>query len=88
MLGIDRRVVQNFDWVFFGIAALLILAGLINLASATFDGSPDFLSESVRRQLFALAVGGGVLLVIEEPESAENSHVRSPKNRWWKRCGA
>lgn len=64
MLGIDRRVVQNFDWVFFGIAALLILAGLVNLASATFDGSPEFLSESVRRQLFALAVGGGVLLVI------------------------
>lgn len=64
MLRIDRRVVQNFDWVFFGMAALLILAGLINLASATIDGSQEFLSESFHRQLFALAVGGGILLLI------------------------
>ena len=64
MLQIDRRVVQNFDWVFFGIALLLILAGLVNLSSATVDGSESFLSASVRRQLFALAVGGGIMLLI------------------------
>ena len=64
MLQIDRRVVQNFDWVFFGIVLLLILAGLVNLSSATVDGSESFLSASVRRQLFALAVGGGIMLLI------------------------
>lgn len=64
MLQIDRRVVQNFDWVFFGIVLLLVLAGLVNLSSATMDGSDGLLSASMRRQLFALALGGGVLLLI------------------------
>ena len=62
MLRIDRRSIQNFDWVFLGIVGVLILCGLVNLVSATNAGVEGGLSESVRRQLMAL--GGGALLAV------------------------
>ena len=62
MLRIDRRSVQNFDWVFFGIVAVLIVFGLVNLVSATHAGASEGLSEGVRRQLMAL--GGGAFLLV------------------------
>lgn len=63
MLRIDRRSIQNFDWSFLGIVAVLILCGLVNLASATHAGVEEGLSEGVRRQLMALG-GGAFLLVV------------------------
>jgi rod shape determining protein RodA len=59
MLGIDRRLVQNFAWAWFGLVALLVAMGIGNLASATHGGGSDELN----RQLLSLAVGGGLLLV-------------------------
>ena len=64
MLGIDRRVVQNFDWVFFGLVSALLAFGIINLMSATHGGAVDGLSDAVRRQLSALILGGGVVAAI------------------------
>ncbi len=64
MLRIDRRSIQNFDWVFLGIVGVLILCGLVNLVSATHAGVEEGLSESVRRQLMALGGGAVVLFVI------------------------
>ncbi len=58
MLGIDRRLVQNFSWTWFGLLALLVAMGLGNLASATHGAD----SEEVRRQLLSLALGGSLLL--------------------------
>jgi rod shape determining protein RodA len=59
---IDRRSVQNFDWVLVSLVSLLLAAGLANLYSATYtDGS---LSPELRRQLLVLGVGIGVLLVV------------------------
>jgi rod shape determining protein RodA len=63
LLRIDRRSIQNFDWVFLGIVGVLILCGLVNLVSATHAGVEEGLSDGVRRQLMALA-GGGFLLVV------------------------
>jgi rod shape determining protein RodA len=63
LLSIDRRSIQNFDWIFLGIVVVLILCGLINLVSATHTGVESGLSEGVRRQLMALG-GGAVLLVV------------------------
>ena len=34
MSQLDRRSVQNFDWVFFLLIAILLTFGLINLMSA------------------------------------------------------
>jgi rod shape determining protein RodA len=63
LLSIDRRSIQNFDWIFLGIVVVLILCGLVNLVSATHAGVESGLSEGVRRQLMALA-GGAFLLVV------------------------
>jgi rod shape determining protein RodA len=61
LLRIDRRLLQNFDWTLFGLAAVLVAMGMVNLASATHTG--DGLSDEVRRQLLSLAVGSAFLLV-------------------------
>ena len=61
MLGIDRRVIQNFDWALLGIIVLLASMGLVNLYSATHVAGE--MSDEVRRQLLALALGGTGALV-------------------------
>ena len=63
MLRIDRRSVQNFDWVFLGLVALLLACGIGNLMSATAAGAEDVLPDAVRRQLISLSIGGVILLV-------------------------
>lgn len=57
MFGIDRRLVQNFDWMLLGLIVVLATLGIVNLFSATTAvGEP--LADEVRRQLIALGVGG------------------------------
>ena len=58
MLRIDRRSIQNFDWTLLGLITLLAAAGLVNLYSAT--GSPDGLSDEMRRQLVSFGLGAAV----------------------------
>jgi len=55
MLGIDRRLVQNFDWMLLAVVMLLASMGIVNLISATAGG--EGLSETVRRQLLSVGVG-------------------------------
>jgi len=63
MLGIDRRSIQNFDWVLFGLAALLVGCGIVNLISASHAADGTLLTATVRRQLMALGLGGIVIAV-------------------------
>ena len=56
MASIDRRAFQNFDWVLFGLIALLVAMGMANLYSATQAGASDGLPSEFRRQLVALGV--------------------------------
>ena len=56
MLEIDRRSIQNFDWLLLGLVALLVGLGLVNLLSATIAGVGAGVSETFRRQLFSLGV--------------------------------
>jgi rod shape determining protein RodA len=58
--GIDRRLLQNFDWLLFGLIAAIVGVGIVNLISATHNG--DALSEEARRQLFSLGVGAVAML--------------------------
>lgn len=55
MFGIDRRLVQNFDWVLLGLVLLLAAMGIVNLISATAGG--EGLSNVVERQLLSLGLG-------------------------------
>lgn len=57
MLGIDRRSVQNFDWVLAGVIGVLLLMGFANLVSATHASAVDGFAPEVRRQLMALGIG-------------------------------
>ena len=68
MLGIDRRVVQNFDWVFLGIVAMLLVCAIVNLMSAT--GSHDGISDVLRRQLAVMAGASGSRCRCTRPPSA------------------
>ena len=61
MRGIDRRLVQNFDGVLFGLVAALVVVGLVNLASSSHSDSG--MSDAVRRQLISLGIGVAVMAV-------------------------
>jgi rod shape determining protein RodA len=61
LFGIDRRLLQNFDWVLLALLVALLTMGIVNLNSATHAISG--LAEDVRRQFLAIAVGGFAFLV-------------------------
>ena len=56
MLSIDRRSLQNFDWLLLLLILLLVGIGLVNLFSATLAGTEGGLPSEFRRQLVALAL--------------------------------
>ncbi len=56
MLRIDRRSIQNFDWMLLGLVVVLVVFGLVNLLSATHAGVGTGTSEIFRRQLLTLGV--------------------------------
>ncbi len=56
MLRIDRRSIQNFDWVLLGLVVLLLGLGLVNLLSATHAAGEAGTNEIFRRQLLTLGV--------------------------------
>ncbi len=61
-MAIDRRLVQNFDWMLFGLTASILAIGIVNLISATHGG--DGLSSEARRQLISLGLGSLVAVVV------------------------
>ncbi|MEE8146785.1 MAG: rod shape-determining protein RodA [Longimicrobiales bacterium] len=62
MLGIDRRTIQNFDWMLLALVAGLVGIGLVNLVSATSGG--EAISDEVRRQLVSLGFGTAALVIV------------------------
>ena len=60
MLGIDRRLVQNFDWTLFCLVFSLVAIGLVNLISSTHSAAG--MSDEVRRQLISLGIGCAALV--------------------------
>lgn len=63
MATVDRRLLQNFDWVLLTLAGSLVLLGLGNLVSATHGAAAGELSPEVSRQLLAVGLGTLGLLV-------------------------
>ena len=56
MPALDRRLIQNFDWVLLSLVTLLLFMGFVNLVSAT-SSADGGISDSVRRQLMAAGLG-------------------------------
>jgi rod shape determining protein RodA len=61
LFGIDRRLVQNFDWALLGLIAVLLTMGVVNLHSATHVATG--LAEEVQRQIFAIGIGAIAFVV-------------------------
>ena len=58
MIGFDRRLVENFDWLLFCLTLSLLCVGLFGIYSATYEGEQE-MSPWVVRQLIWVAVGFG-----------------------------
>ncbi len=56
LLSIDRRSLQNFDWLLLSLMLLLVGIGLVNLFSATQAGTEGALPAEFRRRLAALGL--------------------------------
>jgi len=63
VLHLDRRSVQNFDWVLVGLVLALLTFGIVNLMSATAAGVEGGMSDIVRRQMLAIGLGFVVVAV-------------------------
>jgi rod shape determining protein RodA len=66
LFGIDRRLVQNFDWMLLGLVFVLLAMGIVNLISATYGA--EGLSQEVGRQLVSLGIGvvaAGVVAAVD-----------------------
>jgi rod shape determining protein RodA len=64
MPPIDRRVLQNFDWMLVTLVVFLLGVGFVNLYSSTYAGAGGGFSEEMRRQLLSLGLGLAVLVVV------------------------
>jgi len=64
LLGVDRRLLQNFAWSLFALVGVLLAAGIVNLisATATYGGGTIGISDEVRRQLVSMGIGGCLML--------------------------
>ena len=62
MLRIDRRSIQNFDWVLLVLVSILVMMGLMNLLSATHAGVEAGTNDIFRRQVFAAGVATAAML--------------------------
>ncbi len=68
MPAIDRRSIQNFDWLLLALVGAVLTMGFANLYSASLPGTTTGLPSEFRRQLLALGVGtiaGLVALVVD-----------------------
>ncbi len=64
MVILDRRSIQNFDWVLVGLVVILASMGIINLMSASAAGVEGGMSDIVRRQMASMVGGLLVMMVV------------------------
>ena len=57
MQGIDRRLIQNFEWPLFTMAVLVAGIGIVNLISASPEQTASGLPDTALRQLVWLGIG-------------------------------
>lgn len=59
---IDRRLIQNFDWLLLLLAFAIMTVGLVTLYSAIFSGG-EVHSDVLKRQLYWLGIGAIVMIL-------------------------
>ncbi len=62
MPGIDRRLIQNFEWPIFLMGLALALIGIVNLISASPERGGGLIPDTAWRQLVWMGMGLGLLL--------------------------
>ncbi len=77
MPGIDRRLIQNFDWPLFSMAVGLACIGVVNLISAAPE-SASAIPETAWRQLAWLGVSLGALLFTLLPDYRSLERIAVP----------
>ncbi|MBM4335770.1 MAG: rod shape-determining protein RodA [Deltaproteobacteria bacterium] len=68
MQGIDRRLIQNFEWPLFTMALLVAGIGIVNLVSASPDQTASGLPGTALRQLAWLGIGVVLMLATLVPD--------------------
>jgi rod shape determining protein RodA len=66
--GIDRRLIQNFDWTLLGLGLALAVVGVVNLVSAAPDDPGELIPPTAWRQLMWLGVGSLALIATLVPD--------------------
>lgn len=68
MPGIDRRLIQNFEWPLFTMAVMVAGIGIVNLVSASPEQSATGLPDTAWRQLIWLGIGILMMLATLVPD--------------------
>jgi rod shape determining protein RodA len=66
--GIDRRLIQNFEWPIFVMGLLIAGIGIVNLVSAAPGGVEAGMPATATRQLMWLGVGFAGMLAVMAPD--------------------
>jgi len=66
--GIDRRLIQNFDWTLLALGLALAAVGVVNLVSAAPDDPGELIPPTAWRQLMWLGVGSLGLIATLVPD--------------------
>jgi len=76
--GIDRRVIQNFDWTLLFLALGLAFVGVINLISAAPEGGEGLLPRAAWRQFLWLGLASLALVITLVPDYRRLERVAIP----------
>jgi len=68
MPGIDRRLIQNFEWPLFTMGLLVAVIGIVNLVSASPEQTATGLPDTALRQLIWLGIGVTLLIATLIPD--------------------
>lgn len=68
MPGIDRRLIQNFEWPLFAMGVLIAIIGIVNLISASPEQTVTGLPDTALRQLIWLGIGVVLLFAVLIPD--------------------
>ncbi|MEX2208577.1 MAG: rod shape-determining protein RodA [Myxococcota bacterium] len=68
MQGIDRRLIQNFEWPLFTMAVLVAAIGIVNLISASPEQTVTGMPDTALRQLVWLGIGIALMFAMLIPD--------------------
>lgn len=67
-MAVDRRLIQNFEWITVGLVLALAAVGIVNLISAAPGSEELWIPNTVRRQLTWLGLGFVLMVGVTIPD--------------------